>query len=415
MNRLHAATCLLAITAVGKASAQTTVPVNIGVAERARPEYEQIGGRLGSFILYPRIEASAAYDDNIYAQPDDRTDDFIFTVTPSARLRSQWKRHLLDVGAQFSRNFYAENSSENTSTMQVDGIAGLDVSRQTRIRLTALAGRFTESRTDINSVSGLNAPTQYDRITTRGTLDQNFNNLAIVLDAGIQRLRYSNNNAGALDQSFRDNSLKDASLRVRYDTGAGASAFIQISADQLRYDDKEVVFGGVVNRLERDSDGYRAEIGAAFELTSLIYGDARIGYLHRNSFDPTLRDVSGISFGANVLWNITPLTSVRLVADRSVEDSSSRIVAGNLRSQGTLTVDHELLRNLILNASLRYADVDPIGPVANSQELEANAGASMMLNRRFRVQARYRFYNRASGVLNDFASNRLTLSAAARF
>ena len=202
---------------------------------------------------------------------------------------------------------------------------------------------------------------------------------------------------------------------MRYDAGGGIAGFVQVSADQLRYDDDTLLIGGTVTPFERNSNGFRAEVGASFELTSLIYGEARVGYLRRNNFNTNIRDVGGLSFAANVLWNVTPLTTVRLVADRTVEDSSSQIVAGNLRTQGTVTVDHELLRNLLLNASVRYADINPIGLSASSQELEGNVGASILLNRRFRFQARYRLYNRTSDIFNNFVSNRVTLSVAARF
>ncbi len=408
-------TGFVALMAATGASAQS-VPANVGVADRTRSEYDPVGARLGSFILLPRVETSVAYDDNIYAARADKVSDEILTITPAARLSSQWQRNRLDINALYSRNFYASRGSESNSNYQVDAAGILDVSRQTQVRLQALAGRFIESRTDINSFSAIASPTRFTRVSGRAGLDHQFNTLAVSAEAGVQKLSYSDTRLidnTVFDQSFRDNVLTDGTLRLRYGLRTGTAFVVQVSADKLHYNNAPPpVLGAVANR---DTSGYRVEGGLILELSSLIYGDVRIGYLHRNTADPTIKNVSGLSFAANVLWNVTPLTSVRLIANRSVEDSVSRIVAGNLRSQGTLTVDHELLRNVLLNASVRYANISPIGPVSDSQELEFRAGATYYLNRRFGLRASYRLYDRSSKVFQEFTSNRLTATLITRF
>lgn len=405
-----------AVAPAGQAMAQG-VPANVGVADRFRPEYQPIGGRIGSFILYPRIDASVAIDDNIFATEEDTTGDAIFTVTPSVNLASQWQRNRLDLTARYTRNFYASNTRENSSTAEFNGSGVLDVSRQTQVRLSAVAGRFFESRTDINAITTTVSPTRFTRFGGRGTVDHQFTNLALTGEAGVQYLNFDNSrflDGSVFDQSFRNSQYRDALVRVRYGFRGGASALVQISGDQLRYDEDLPTAPGQLP-FDRASDGFKAEAGLALELASLLYGDVRIGYLRRDPADPTIRNVSGLSFGANLLWNVTPLTSLRLVANRSVEDSSTRIIAGNLRSEGTLTADHELLRNLILNGSLRYAVIDPIGPLSKSDEAEFRLGAQYLLNRRYSVNLTYRYYTRNSDVYSEFTSNRLVASVAARF
>jgi hypothetical protein len=394
-----------------------SVPANIGVADRQRPAYDPIGGRIGTFILYPSLESSVAYDDNIFATETGKVSDTIFTVSPKLRLASQWLRHKLELSAQLTRNFYVKNSNEDTTNTTLNANGTIDVNRQTQVRLLGNIGRLTEARTDINSIEGISAPTRYTTKVARATVDNQAGLFSFTLDGGVQRLTFNQNHAddGSLvDQSFRNDTQRDISLKIRYRMPSGTAVYLRLSGDQLRYDSKTITINGVTTPFDRNSDGYRAEVGLSVELSSLLYGDVRVGYLHRNEADPTIRDVSGVSFGADLLWNITPLTTIRLVADRTVEDSSSQTIAGNLRSQGTLTVDHELLRNLLLNASVRYADISPIGPLSNSQEVEFNAGARYLMSRRVVLQAHYQYYRRISQVYQEFIDNRFTLTATIR-
>lgn len=413
---MRAVTAFVAVAIPACAHAQG-VPANIGVAERARPDYDPIGGRIGSFILYPRIEVAASYDDNIYATPSNTTSDEIIAITPAIRLVSQWQRNSVDLNASYTRNAYLNNDSENSSVIQGNAAGVLDISRQTRVRLQAVAGRFVESRTSFNAVSFTASPTQFTRFGGRLGVDQEFTNFSITAEGGVQKVSFKDSrlpNGANYDQSFRNNTLSDATVRFRYGFRGGASAIAQITADSLHYEN-ELPSGLGFVPFDRDSTGYKAEVGLALELSSLLYGDVRIGYLRRNAADPTIRDVSGLSFGANMLWNVTPLTSVRFIANRTTEDSNSRIVAGNLRSEGTVQVNHELLRNLILDASLRYAVISPIGPIDDSDEVEGRVGATYFINRRFGLTASYRLYKRSSDILNDFTSNRLTLTLVTRF
>ena len=54
------------------------------VAERPRPAYDALGQRYGDVIFFPSIMASAAYDDNIFAQRAIRARDTIFTLMPAS-------------------------------------------------------------------------------------------------------------------------------------------------------------------------------------------------------------------------------------------------------------------------------------------------------------------------------------------
>jgi hypothetical protein len=71
-----------------------------------------------------------------------------------------------------------------------------------------------------------------------------------------------------------------------------------------------------------------------------------------------------------------------------------------------------LLRSLVLEASARYADIQPIGPIAEVTEYELAASATYYLSRRLRLFGSLRRFERqASGFFRSFQQNRAILGA----
>jgi hypothetical protein len=145
------------------------------------------------------------------------------------------------------------------------------------------------------------------------------------------------------------------------------------------------------------------------DLTGLLYGEARVGYMKRDYSDPGYRDTSGLSFGVDLLWNVTPLTSIRFGADRAIEESSSTIAAGNRRTQFDLSLDHELLRNLILGGAVGYARIEPLGPIPSSSAYLGRLDARYLVSRRVSLRGGYLFTKRTSASIDRrFEENRLS-------
>lgn len=397
--------------------AQAVVPGNVGVAQRARPDYDPIGGRIGAFVLYPSLLIATDYSDNLYATETNKVDDAELVLRPSVRVASDWARHRLEVNGYYQRSFHATRTTENNSQAQARVNGGLDISRRSHLDVSMSFGRLTESRTDINSTSAARSPVTLDSFDSRLTYRQLFSRMNIVATGGVARFSYNDVFAfdGTLiDQSFRNGKIADGGVTVGYEFANGLSVIGRFQADRLTYDVKTAGTGAAIIPFDRDSTGTRLEAGVSLDFTRLLSGTIRAGVLRRDNDNPLFLDANGVSFGADLLYNVTPLTSVRLVADRTIEPGGSPLTSGNLRAQGTLMVDHELRRWLILSASVRYARLNPQGGnFEGSNELEGALGARYLLNRRWQARAEYRYFTRSEGVFQPFTTN--TLMAQLQF
>src|SRR3546814_292747 len=95
---------------------------NISVLERRRPDYSPEPIHVGALELLPRIAIGAGYDDNLYAQPDDRIGDAYLRIRPRFSLVRPSPNLKLSLDGELDLLRYADRSSENATQYRVDEI-----------------------------------------------------------------------------------------------------------------------------------------------------------------------------------------------------------------------------------------------------------------------------------------------------
>lgn len=408
-------TILSGIALCSVAQAQD-IPPDVGVADRNRPAFDAPGLSAGSLLIYPSVTGRAEYDDNVLASSAGKRGDKIFYLEPEVRIRSNLARHAFDLKAYYHRSFHARLDTEDASEYGANGRGVVDVTRRTRIRVTGSAERNAENRSSLGSFTGSRTRVKFDRYSGSAGLEQEVGDFILLGKGEYRRIRYMDTTdplGNPIDLSFRNLKVRNATGQVSYRLRSGTSAFVRVQGEKRTYDLRPGDPGfDPITQTDRSAKGLRAEAGLGLELTSLIYGNIRLGYLKQNYADPKLRDVDGLSYGADILWNITSLTSFKLTAERAVDETSSQTTAGNLRSEFTADIDHELLRNLILSVGTRYARINPAGLSPKSREYEARLGARYLLPGRFmELRAGYAFEKRSSANRAiRFSSNNVFVS-----
>ena len=401
---IAAGACCLPATAM--AQTDQSVPPGVGAADRLRPAFDPVGARIGGVFVFPQLDVTSSVTDNVLATKEDRKSDLILVTRPSVTVRSDWSRHRLVAEAFVSQSLHARLGNEDATQYGASVDGTYDLSRRTAVRVVGEAQHLVLDRTAYNNVVTAREPIEYERYTGSIGVDQEFNRLAISAGIGASRADFSDATSYAglpIDQDFRDFTQTLFTGGARYRFGAGPSLIARVQFDRNEYDESPP-------GLNRDSKGMKVEGGVAFDLSSLLYGEVRVGYINRKYANPLFENASGVSFGANMLWNVTPLTSLRFRADRSFQESRSGVAAANLVTQGEAGVDHELLRYVILTASMRYAVIDPLGDLSSSREYGAALRARYLVDRRVQLNASYQFNKRAGTTLNQpFAVSVLSL------
>lgn len=383
------------------------------VNERPRPGYDPVGVRAGGFFIYPEVGVTEIFRDNIFYTPSNEEEDFITVISPSIRAVSNWNVHSLTFYADADYGHYLSNDDENYFDWRTGVDGRLDIQRDLNLSGGASVAQLHEPRSSPDQ-EGAAEPVTYMRYSGDAALTKSFNRLSTRIGGMVDVYRYDDvpaSGGGTLNSDDRDRTVATGTTRFSYDISHRFAPFVEASVNDRSYRLSQDDSGS-----ERDSWGWETVVGTEFDLTGVTYGEVYVGYLHQYYEDPSSNDISGVSFGGNVIWNPTRLTTVTVGAARTVEETTVSGSSGALQTELEVEVDHELRRNVILSTDARVARRDYRG-ISREDDL-ASIGPSLryLVNRFLEFRGGYSFAMRNSSVSGeDYDTHTVFLGLSAQF
>lgn len=376
---------------------------NITVADRPRPELDPLGIHAGSFFIFPSISLSGTFDSNVFASEDDEKSDWGAVLAPRVDVNSDWTRHALNFSAGAVGTVWADYSQNDFLDAFAATDGRVDITRDDIVSGTLRFDRLHEDRDDPDSNGDSTIGQQSDDGNLpryyRGLLDtqyrHNFNRFFTVVGGGVQKLKYDD--IGDSEYSRRDRWEYGGRARLGYQISPRIGTFVQGNYSWREYENDQFIDGDLQ---KRDNHGWRAAVGTNVDITSILFGEMSFGYSRRYYDADGLNDSGGFGANGNLTWNVTPLTSVILTANSEVLESTVTFdgdaAEGNLQNGVGIEVQHELLRNVLLNGTLDYTRDDFQGTSRTDNVYGAGVGVSYLLNRNLTLDANYRFTKRDS-------------------
>ena len=375
------------------------------VLTRERPDYDPLGIRTGAFIFRPKLTNQARYNDNVLARENDEEDDFSFLISPLARLESNWNNHALNVeaGADIARFVDRDDEDHEDYFVGMDG--RLDINRDTSLSGEVNYSRLNEPRRNPDEANGQER-TEFDLLQGNLAFVRAHNRFSLRVDGAATRFDFDDVDipGGSINNDDRDRTEVRAGARGGYRIQGAYEIFIQGYGNQRIYDVARDDSG-----LDRDSHGFEVAVGAAADFSGVTFGEVFFGWLSQDFDDGDLDRIDGPLVGASVTWNPSGLTAVVGSVERTVEETTFTGASGYVSTAVGLTVTHELLRNVILEAGGSFARNDYEGIGRDDDVYEAEVGARYLLNRNAYLTAGYNFFKRDSdqdvGQNLDFEQN----------
>jgi hypothetical protein len=385
------------------AHADSVESSNADVLQRARPEYDARGMRMGSFFFYPSLTAGGGYVDNVF---NDATavGDYFYSIAPALQLQSSWSRHELSVEAGVKSYWFADQGSEDRTDWNAGAKARIDIVRGSDIKLEALFAQAHEARgTDLTGglVAGdPAAPTEYTRSRLGVEFGHTFNRVHIALGGSLTGFDFDDTPRvlPAVPDEFnnddRDRTVTEvfakATVRASEDTGV----FLRGRFDD---DDFEALLDD--DGFNRDSSGVGIDGGVEFRMTHVLVGEIFAGYTMRSYDDIAFDDANEFGFGAGLKWFPSMLTTISLDGSRTIEDTSITAASGFVSTRGQIGVDHELLRNLILSGHVGFESAEYLGVARNDDVLRGALSGRYLINNNLHLDAGWEYVDRSSTVL----------------
>ncbi len=379
---------------------------NVTVEERRRPQFDPIGIRAGGFLIFPSVQVGTEYDSNAFATEKKREDDFALLVRPRITAVSQWSRHALNASLFGDFGFYKEFDENNYQDFGAAVNGRLDVTRDDKIFGNLSLARRHQGRESPEDIGVGDLVTYVDGLAALG-YRKDFNLIYVSVGASVNRLDYSDEN-NFEDQ--RDRIEYGTDLRIGYKVSPRFNLFVQGDYTIVRYDLSPDKAG-----FDRDSKGFGVSAGVDVDITGILFGEASFGYIRRTYDDDDLDSVSGPGGLVRLTWNPTGLTSVILEGSSAVIETTQFGASSNLQTNAGVEVQHELLRNLILNGRLSFTRDDFQGIDRTDHTFRIRAGARYLLNRNVSLDGSYEFATRDSDVAGgDYDRHLLRLGLTAR-
>ncbi len=130
-------------------------------------------------------------------------------------------------------------------------------------------------------------------------------------------------------------------------------------------------------------------------MTGVLTGDLYLQYISQDYDDPRFKKVTGFGIGANLDWTPTELTSVSIKFANTPQETTQQFTSGYYSSLYSARIQHELRRNILLNARLSYTDNDyeydgtSTNSLLDTQVTRAGLGLSYLINRNFYLSGGY--------------------------
>ena len=408
---------------IGSARAQVVPPLppatpadrNTAVRDRRHPETEAPGLRVGSFILKPSLGAAAIYDDNVLATETDERDDAVLRISPQVLVQSDWggtDRINARLAAQAER--YASLTTENGIDLDAATDGVVEIGRDTALRFAARWQRQRESRRSQDVFVQTEKPVRFSTTGAGLGLSHKLSRIALSGEVSVQRFNYEDARLATgtpIDEDFRDSDLLRLRGRASYSQSPALSWFGQVTYDQRRYRHR------TAGTEQRNSNGAEILAGVVFEPAVLVRGEIGVGYLTRNYKSPVFGDFSGFAINGKLEFFPTQLTTVTLTAKREANDAGIPQSTGYISTGGQIGIDHELLRSLILSASVSYDTDDFNGIDRKDKRWGARAFADYQMNRNIALRLSYDYLNLSSGGVDRYKAykdNRVLFGVTAR-
>jgi hypothetical protein len=366
----------------------------VTVTSRLQPDYDPLGLRFRDVVVSPTISQSLGYDTNVLGTSGARSSSVVntqgsvhaFTDTPGNSLVMD-----LDVN-HFG---YPNLTGQNYTNWSVGGGWSHDLDHDT-IAIGLNHFRLNQLPVGIDSV-GLLQPLPYQTNVARLSYraPRGWWTFVPILDFTATRFDDPGGQPGNIGlPTGMDRNVETGSLTTFYQIATQRSAVAVVRVTTAQY---------TTGQPRPDYEDVSALAGLDYDATGLLRFRALVGYEVRSYHSGQFSNHSSPIVEGTAIWTPTGLTTVTATVLRRIEDANELVQTGYTFSQARLVVDHEYLRNVLLQGRVWVEHAAYLG--SSNQQTIYGAGASVthLLTRNLRLVATYD--NSSSRMSGDMANN----------
>jgi hypothetical protein len=356
----------------------------VTVQSRLHPDYDPPGVRLGGFVLHPQADTGIGYDSNPLGASGGHGSLGLHDAA-SALLASDWSRDGIAGYVSADNDRYPSLPAQN-QTNWTAALGGTMAIGRDALTLGASQLSLHQSRTDIAALP-TDAPLPYTVRDVRASYALGLDRLTLTPSADLAAFRYGSATIQGLpeSQTYRDRDVLTAGLAAQYELAPLRNVV--------------AVFRGIDSRYTTPQAGAPSQASTGWVmLAGLDYDDDAVwrfrllaGGEIRQFAAPQYRTHTAPVAEGSAMWMPSGLTTLTATLTRSIEDPDQEGQAGYTLTALRLAVDHEYLRNLLLQGAVQGQSAVGLQGGGTQNAVTAIAGTTWLINRALRLSATYSF------------------------
>jgi hypothetical protein len=312
--------------------------------------------------------------------------------------------HLVGVEGAVRGTKYAEETSQDVVEGGGSFFGRLDITRDDALFGKAGYSRQVQPHGDPDDEGAV--LTEFDRWTSQLGYTHEFATMKLRVNAVGQRYNYLDEQ----DQD-RDRYTLDLGTRLTYALSPRITPYVEVGYGLENFDDAVDDTG-----VDRDQTEYAAAIGADVLITEILQAELSVGVSYVDFEDASLNSYASPIIAGEVTWNVTELTSVIVQAFRKESPTTQAGASSRVGTGGSVRVEHELFRNILLYGEAGYTNDDFRGTDRTDNRIRAGAGGEYLVNNYVMLFAQYDFEDRESNAAGrDFTRNVVLLGARVQY
>lgn len=365
--------------------------MGVTVLSRLRPLYEEPGVRAGSFLIRPQLTESFGYDSSpngVSSSPG----SWLLNTSSSVAVNSDWSRDSLgaDLSVQDYRYLNTPRQDYTNWTTAIGG--GYTIGRE---NLTIAYAHLSlhESPADVGAVpSDVPVHYQVDDMRAAYTFDLG----RISLTPNVNLLYYNFENTTVLgvpaSQQYRNRVVLEGGATLAYPlTDLRKLVFVLQGIDSHFTNPAP---GAPTN----NSVSFLALGGIDYPASGIWRYQLLAGIEARDFQSPEFKTRTAPIAEASVIWTPTGLTTVTGVLAREIENPAAADTSGYVYTTAGLVVDHEYLRNVLLQGRLGVQVAQYFQGGGTQTSFSVGAGINWLINRNMSLLANYDFSTQGGGT-----------------
>jgi hypothetical protein len=367
----------------------------VTVLSRLRPEYQAPGIQVGSFTVRPHLDEAIGYDSDPNGTNRGGSSAFVRT-SPSVSASSDWSRNALGASVTADSYQYFSQPSQNYTNWTASIGGGYTIGRS-NLTLGYSHLSLNQNPTEVGAVQS-DSPIHYDVNDVRSDYTFYFGRFSVTPNIDFQTYTY--NNAVVLgqtvSQAYRDRNVLLGGATLRYSLSDQRSVVAVLEGVNSNFTQPEA------GQPSNDSTSVLALAGLDYQAEG-PWRYRVLGGLEERSFSASQykTHIAPIVLG-QAIWTPTGLTTVTGSIARTIESPAASGSSGYTYSIAQLGVDHELFRNIILQARAGFQLAQYLQGGGNQTSYTLGAGASWLLNRNVRLSLNYAFSDTSSSNATTF-------------